>query len=86
MITFPFGYHSGYNLGFNCAESVNFALKSWLDIGREARACTCINDSVTIDMNIFNTISSQSPTPVVKTPKLIITHNSRKLLEEKVYL
>ncbi|RCI03341.1 hypothetical protein CU098_012087, partial [Rhizopus stolonifer] len=51
MITFPFGYHSGYNLDFNCAESVNFALDSWIEIGRKAKSCHCISDSVTIDVN-----------------------------------
>lgn len=53
MITFPYGYHAGYNLGFNCAESVNFALDSWLSIGKIAKSCQCINDSVNIDVTIF---------------------------------
>ncbi|KAI9281876.1 JmjC domain, hydroxylase-domain-containing protein [Sporodiniella umbellata] len=51
MITFPYGYHSGYNLDFNCAESVNFALKSWIPIGRTANPCTCFHDTVMIDVN-----------------------------------
>ncbi|KAF9583734.1 hypothetical protein BGW38_008711 [Lunasporangiospora selenospora] len=50
VLTFPFAYHSGYNLGFNCAESINFALENWIDIGRKAESCLCINDSVQIDV------------------------------------
>lgn len=51
MITFPFGYHAGYNLDFNCAESVNFALDSWVPIGQVAKACGCVEDTVMIDVN-----------------------------------
>lgn len=43
MITYPRGYHAGFNLGFNCAESVNFALESWIELGKRARACECVN-------------------------------------------
>ncbi|KAI8339207.1 JmjC domain, hydroxylase-domain-containing protein [Chlamydoabsidia padenii] len=75
MITFPFGYHSGYNLGFNCAESINFALHSWLDIGRKAKHCQCISDSVTIDMTIFDAIDSFNNT---NDPSSTPTHAATK--------
>lgn len=36
MITFPYAYHAGYNHGFNCAESTNFALERWVEFGKRA--------------------------------------------------
>ncbi|WVR04028.1 hypothetical protein IAU60_001027 [Kwoniella sp. DSM 27419] len=51
VITYPRGYHAGFNMGFNCAESVNFALDSWVELGRRAKACTCVSHSVRIDVD-----------------------------------
>ena len=50
VVTFPRGYHAGFNLGFNCAESVNFALGSWIHLGLRAAFCACEADSVRIDV------------------------------------
>ncbi|KAJ3066106.1 hypothetical protein HDU98_010586, partial [Podochytrium sp. JEL0797] len=43
-------YHAGYNLGFNCAESVNFAVDSWIEKGKRAAFCSCVGDSVKLDV------------------------------------
>uniref|UniRef100_A0A667XPF5 Lysine-specific demethylase 4B n=1 Tax=Myripristis murdjan TaxID=586833 RepID=A0A667XPF5_9TELE len=53
MITFPYGYHAGFNHGFNCAESTNFASVRWIDYGKVATQCTCSKDMVKISMEPF---------------------------------
>ena len=48
-------YHSGYNLGFNCAEAVNFALENWIPLGLKASRCQCglMKDGVRFNMDVF---------------------------------
>ncbi|KAB5590048.1 jumonji family transcription factor [Ceratobasidium theobromae] len=55
VITYPRGYHAGFNVGFNCAESVNFALESWIELGRRAQFCKCVGDSVHLDVDAILT-------------------------------
>lgn len=52
MITFPYGYHAGYNQGFNCAESTNFATKRWIEYGKR-----CVLVSVILQFTVIGTLS-----------------------------
>eukprot|EP00197_Chlamydomonas_leiostraca_P012290 CAMPEP_0202869650 /NCGR_PEP_ID=MMETSP1391-20130828/12572_1 /ASSEMBLY_ACC=CAM_ASM_000867 /TAXON_ID=1034604 /ORGANISM="Chlamydomonas leiostraca, Strain SAG 11-49" /LENGTH=376 /DNA_ID=CAMNT_0049549991 /DNA_START=57 /DNA_END=1184 /DNA_ORIENTATION=- len=53
VINYPGAYHAGFNTGYNCAESLNFATKRWIPIGARAGVCRCNPDSVKIDMRLF---------------------------------
>jgi hypothetical protein len=63
VITYPYGYHSGFNLGYNCAESVNFANEGWLNYGRIAKKCECESDSVWVDVYEIERKLRGEPTP-----------------------
>ncbi|XP_077413313.1 lysine-specific demethylase 4A isoform X1 [Vanacampus margaritifer] len=53
MVTFPYAYHAGFNHGFNCAESTNFATQRWIEYGKQAVLCSCRKDMVKISMEVF---------------------------------
>lgn len=53
IITFPYAYHSGFNYGYNCAESTNFALQRWIEYGKHSIQCACRHDMVKIGMDRF---------------------------------
>jgi hypothetical protein len=53
LISRASAYHSGFNFGFNIAEAVNFAVEDWIPVGIKAKFCTCVKDSVKINMKKF---------------------------------
>jgi hypothetical protein len=69
VITFPGAYHQGWNTDFNCAEAINFATPAWIDFGRAARFCECVQDSVAIDVNGIFGVDENFKMPRKAKPK-----------------
>ena len=56
MITFPYGYHSGYNHGYNCAESTNFASERWIEYGKMASYVSTYDSEIWGECYCYNSI------------------------------
>lgn len=49
MVSFSGGYHQGFNLGINMAESVNFGSRRWLKFVQRFPMCQCQTDDKITD-------------------------------------
>ena len=78
MITYPRGYHAGFNLGLNCAESVNFALESWIELGRKAKACNCVDFRFVPEYNLA-TLSHKPCSVRIDVDQLLLDRERERL-------
>jgi len=78
VITYPRGYHAGFNLGLNCAESVNFALESWIELGRKAKACNCVDFRFVPEYNLA-TLSHKPCSVRIDVDQLLLDRERERL-------
>lgn len=74
-------YHAGFNMGFNCAEAINFAIPEWIPVGRAAVPCKCdaLQDRVRIDMRLW---CPDIPEPKEEQPEPESSYSSQEEEEE----
>lgn len=59
MLTFGSAYHTGFNFGFNIAESVNFVTDDWLPELPKMKSCKCHPKNVRMcPMYVLETLES----------------------------
>ncbi len=88
MITFPYGYHSGYNHGFNCAESTNFATERWVEYGKRCVLVSSghlllkLKDKYTNPAYRHSYFCKQKLAAPPSAPMQLVYHNRATLMEK----
>lgn len=61
ILTFPGGYHSGFNYGFNVFEAIGYSTPRWVKYARTALNCNCLdlNQYVTPGINELKSLVSK---------------------------